>query len=198
MGATAGKGGQQQAPGPPEATAGAATSSAAVALASRGEEEGEAEDEEEEEAVPDPDQQRKAKQMVTAFVKQMVRGRRMTVVTHSGKHKTILLSLSRGLDALTVKAGDQARRILLADVCGIHAGEEAEGVSTPVDELCATLVLASKDTVSFRFPDLEARDTFVMCVLMFVQRQQEEAGEGGSQVDDDEDGDLDDLFCTRR
>eukprot|EP00930_Biecheleria_cincta_P004638 TRINITY_DN105557_c0_g1_i1.p1 TRINITY_DN105557_c0_g1~~TRINITY_DN105557_c0_g1_i1.p1 ORF type:complete len:232 (-),score=51.60 TRINITY_DN105557_c0_g1_i1:29-643(-) len=116
------------------------------------------------------EQRQQAKQMVKDFVKEMVRGRKMNVMTQAGQLKTCVASLSRSLDALKIKVANQTRTIALRDIDEIAPGAEVEGISTPLDELCATLLLTD-DCITFRFVDLNARDTFVMCLLMFCNSQ---------------------------
>mmetsp|Transcript_53470 Transcript_53470/g.106431 ORF Transcript_53470/g.106431 Transcript_53470/m.106431 type:complete len:237 (+) Transcript_53470:179-889(+) len=117
-------------------------------------------------------QRHEAKQVVKEFVTDMRKGRKMTVMTQSGQLKTCSAYLNRGLDTFSIKVGGQKRNILLKDVEEIHAGsEQIEGVDTPLDELCATLMLVSDDCITFRLNDVNARDTFVMCLLMFCNRQ---------------------------
>lgn len=63
------------------------------------------------------------------------------------------------------------RVVELRDVEEIHPGADVQGIDTPVDELCATLILTQGDCITFRLADLNARDTFVYCVLMFCNSQ---------------------------
>mmetsp|Transcript_96279 Transcript_96279/g.171019 ORF Transcript_96279/g.171019 Transcript_96279/m.171019 type:complete len:199 (+) Transcript_96279:84-680(+) len=116
------------------------------------------------------EQRREAKQVVKEFVKEMVKGRKMNVMTQAGQLKTCVASLTRSLDAIKIKVGNQTRSIALRDIDEIAAGADLEGISTPLDELCATLMLTD-DCITFRFVDLNARDTFVMCLLMFCNSQ---------------------------
>jgi len=113
-------------------------------------------------------QRQEAKQVIKEFVKDMVKGRKMTVMTQSGQVKTCSAYLNRGLDTFSIKVSGQKRKILLKDIEEIHSGSERiEGVDTPLDELCATLMLVSDDCITFRLNDVNARDTFIMCLLMF-------------------------------
>lgn len=121
------------------------------------------------------EQQKKARQMVREFTTEMVKGRKLDVVMKTGKRTRCACSLTRALDALKVKAGGEERRIELVDVETLHVGDEPlENIETPLDELCATLVLASTEAITFRFPDVNDRDTFVMCIMMFIQRHQQD------------------------
>eukprot|EP00913_Durusdinium_trenchii_P023717 g22277.t1 len=80
--------------------------------------------------------------------------------------------MSRSLDALKVKLAGHSKTIGLADVAEIHVGSGLKRVDTPLDELCVTLILASQDALTFRLEDVEDRDTFATCLMMFVQRAQ--------------------------
>ncbi|CAJ1376592.1 unnamed protein product [Effrenium voratum] len=127
-------------------------------------------------------QKKQAKKMVKVFVKEMVRGRKLEAVLKTGKRKACACSVSRSLDALKVKLAGHSRTIALVDVAEIHAGTGLKRVDTPLDELCVTLILASQDAITFRFEDVEERDTFAACLMMFIQRAQgaelEDQGEG--------------------
>merc|ERR1719443_2504465 len=71
--------------------------------------EGEAEEDGEhgEEGHPPPmtaEQHREAKRVINSFVKEMVKGRRMNVVTKDGGIRVVNVYLSRRLDALSIQA----------------------------------------------------------------------------------------------
>lgn len=113
-------------------------------------------------------QKQQAKSLVKDFVKRMVKGQELSVMVVSGQLKTCTVSLTRKLDTLRIRTGKNKRDIALTDIDEISVGVEVpEGVMTPVDELCATLMLSTEDCITFRLPDVNERDTFVMCLLMF-------------------------------
>lgn len=114
------------------------------------------------------EQHREAKKVINTFVKEMVKGRQMSVVTKSGGARDVSVSLSRRLDSMTVQAGGSTRQIKLEDIDEIMLGEDGPTIDTPLDELCATLALASDEYITFRLPDHSHRDTFAMCLMMFV------------------------------
>mmetsp|Transcript_71472 Transcript_71472/g.115316 ORF Transcript_71472/g.115316 Transcript_71472/m.115316 type:complete len:220 (+) Transcript_71472:125-784(+) len=149
------------------------------------------EEEEEVDEAALKEQRKKAKKMVKHFVSDMVRGRKLEVVLKTGKTKNCACSMSRALDTLKIKVGNHSRRIPLIDIQEIHAGSGLKRVDTPLDELCVTLILVSEDAITFRFAEVEERDTFAACMLMFVQRlQADEDAEG----EDFEAGDDDSLL----
>lgn len=114
------------------------------------------------------EQRREAKVVIKEFVKEMVKGKKMNVMATSGQLRSCAVSLSRKLDVIKIKVGHQVRKVPLSDVDEIHSGTEPADIDTPLDELCATLALLSGECITFRFPDVVQRDTFVMCLLMFA------------------------------
>ena len=88
--------------------------------------------------------------------------------------EVVLLFHSPVLCCSSVKGGHETkvRRILLKDVAGIFAGQQPEGLTTPLDDLCATMVVRPHcEMISFRLEHINARDTFVMCMMLFAQSQ---------------------------
>jgi len=123
------------------------------------------------------EQRGEAKRIIKEFVRTMVKGRSLTVVPASGNARTCFVSMSRKLDTLKIRASEkkdqQARPIALVDIEEILVGTDVggsqacEGLETPLDDLCVTLVLTSLDCITFRMPDMDSRDTLVMCLTMF-------------------------------
>mmetsp|Transcript_121807 Transcript_121807/g.190262 ORF Transcript_121807/g.190262 Transcript_121807/m.190262 type:complete len:215 (+) Transcript_121807:133-777(+) len=122
------------------------------------------------------EQQKEAKRIIKEFVRTMVKGRQLTVVPVSGKPRSCFVSMNRKLDTLKIRANQNdknSRAIPLADIEEIVVGTDTagsqacEGLETPLDDLCVTVVLASLDCITFRMADMEARDTLVMCLGMF-------------------------------
>jgi len=118
-----------------------------------------------------PTQAPQAKSIIKCFVKEMVKGKEINVLAPSGDVKMCSISLNRNLDKLTIKMGSASRKIPLKTVDEIHKGADASSINQFLDELCATLVLTSGDAISFRLADVEARDTFVLCLSTFVNNQ---------------------------
>mmetsp|Transcript_87446 Transcript_87446/g.167666 ORF Transcript_87446/g.167666 Transcript_87446/m.167666 type:complete len:240 (-) Transcript_87446:90-809(-) len=123
------------------------------------------------EAMSAKEQQKQVKKLVKDFVKEMVRGKKMNVMKANGQLTTCSVSLTRSLDELKVKVSGQTRNIPLTDIEEMHAGTEAPDVDTPLDDMCATLMLASGDCISFRLSDINSRDTFILCLTMFCNNQ---------------------------
>eukprot|EP00931_Biecheleriopsis_adriatica_P120748 TRINITY_DN95847_c0_g1_i1.p1 TRINITY_DN95847_c0_g1~~TRINITY_DN95847_c0_g1_i1.p1 ORF type:complete len:167 (-),score=41.58 TRINITY_DN95847_c0_g1_i1:19-519(-) len=142
------------------------------------------------------EQLQQAKAVVRDFVLEMRGGKRMMVLAPSGQLKTTVCSLSKRLDVFRIRKGDQVKRIPLVGIRGIHAGTEPEGLSTPLDDLCATIVISpASQLITFRFEHINARDTFVMCMLLFAQSLgaemggAEEEGEYEEEVGEDDEED---------
>ena len=77
----------------------------------------------------------------------------------------------------------------MKDISGIFPGE-LEGdldLKTPLDDLCATVAVRPRnEMVTFRLEHINARDTFVMCMLLFAQSQGAEMADLGAAEDQDE------------
>merc|ERR1712216_299936 len=80
------------------------------------------------------------KKMVKDFVRGMVKGREMGVLCADGTMKPVLCGLARTLDVFKIKAGDQTRKVRLAEVMRtVHgAPDDLSDLETPLDENCAT------------------------------------------------------------
>jgi len=50
------------------------------------------------------------------------------------------------------------------------------------DSLCVTLVLESGQALGFRFSDEEERDTFALCVTMFIDSRRTDLARGAASV----------------
>ncbi|CAE7268743.1 unnamed protein product [Symbiodinium pilosum] len=139
------------------------------------------------------DQLQEAKTVVRDFVLEMRVGRRMMVLSPSGQLKATTCSLNGDLSIFRIVRASQVRRILLTNIGGVFAGQEPEGLSTPLDDLCATMIIRpSREMVTFRLEHINARDTFVMCMMLFAQSQGAEMmglpqeGEPDEEEEDDE------------
>ncbi|CAE7448196.1 unnamed protein product [Symbiodinium natans] len=137
------------------------------------------------------EQLQQAKTVVRDFVLEMRMGRRMMVLSPSGQLKATTCSLSGDLSVFRITRASQVRRVWLKNIAGIFAGQEPEGLSTPLDDLCATMIMRpSGEMITFRLEHVNARDTFVMCMMLFAQSQGAEITglPGEAQSGDEEDG----------
>merc|ERR1712096_132805 len=97
------------------------------------------------------EQLRQAKVVIKDFVVEMRAGRRMMVLTPEGQLRATTCSLSQGLDVFRIVRGNKVRRIPLIDMIAIHAGQEPEGLTTPLDDMCATVqVKPDGSMITFR------------------------------------------------
>eukprot|EP00746_Dinoflagellata_sp_MGD_P164441 gnl/MRDRNA2_/MRDRNA2_93068_c0_seq1.p1 gnl/MRDRNA2_/MRDRNA2_93068_c0~~gnl/MRDRNA2_/MRDRNA2_93068_c0_seq1.p1 ORF type:complete len:301 (+),score=82.62 gnl/MRDRNA2_/MRDRNA2_93068_c0_seq1:48-950(+) len=114
------------------------------------------------------EQQKQAKSVIKEFVKEMVRGRKMNVISKGGAVRSCTVSLARKLDSLKLQLGNNTKKIALSEIADIHIGQDGPSIDTPLDDMCCTMALTAGECLTFRFPDVTARDTFAMCMLMFV------------------------------
>ena len=114
------------------------------------------------------------KAIVTKFVQEMVKGKEVEVVILSGERVMCFCKLSRALDVIKVKVAGHERSIPLLDVENIAIGADVKEIeiSTPVDDLCVSLMQVSGDCISFRLPDMDSRDTFAKSIHVFRDKLQ--------------------------
>lgn len=114
-----------------------------------------------------------AQKVVADFVKRFVKGVPLKVLSVSGGEAECIATLDRKLTSLSIarsaKKDAKKRSILLADVLEICIGQDTtEETDFQLDDGCVTLFLNDGSAVAFRFEDDEQRDTFALCMSMFV------------------------------
>mmetsp|Transcript_12006 Transcript_12006/g.28733 ORF Transcript_12006/g.28733 Transcript_12006/m.28733 type:complete len:233 (-) Transcript_12006:110-808(-) len=107
-----------------------------------------------------------------AFVREMVRGRQLGVIAPDGSLRTCACSLDKRLKHFVIELKGSVRRIALSELTEVYQGNEPEDIETPLDELCATLMLESGECISFSFEDISSRERFAMCLQILVDGQQ--------------------------
>lgn len=107
-----------------------------------------------------------------SFVKGMVRGREMNVLSVDGQLRACTCSFDRKLRNYNIVISKETRSIPLAKFREVFQGTEPEDIATPLDELCATMVLESGECLSFRFKDVAERENFAMCLQIIVDGHQ--------------------------
>lgn len=120
-----------------------------------------------------------AQQVVKSFVRGIVKGRVISVLSTQGGTAECLVTLDRKLTTLSVqragKKDSKKRNVPLDKIAEIAVGEDVrDQVELEVDETCVTLLLDDGQAIGFTFPDLEARDTFALCLSMFVDGRRAE------------------------
>lgn len=97
---------------------------------------------------------------VKEFVRQMVKGREMGVLRADGAVKPVLCGLTRTLDVFRIKAGEDIRKVKLAELMRVIHGspDELSDLETPLDNSCSTLELESSECISFKFAERQARE----------------------------------------
>lgn len=113
----------------------------------------------------------RVQQAMKTFVRTMVRGRQMGVVSPDGQMRTCSCSLDKRLKHFVIELKSSVRQIPLAEMAEVYQGTEPEDIDTPLDELCATLTLESGECITFHFDDIPAREHFAMCLQVLVDGQ---------------------------
>eukprot|EP00927_Polykrikos_kofoidii_P025854 TRINITY_DN23168_c0_g1_i1.p1 TRINITY_DN23168_c0_g1~~TRINITY_DN23168_c0_g1_i1.p1 ORF type:complete len:316 (+),score=55.58 TRINITY_DN23168_c0_g1_i1:66-1013(+) len=126
-----------------------------------------------------PEAPGQAQAVVKNFVKTYIKGQEISVLSMTGSLASCLVSLDRKLTVLSLqragKKDAKKRGVPLEDIGEVCVGKEgADDVDLPLDELCVTLLLADGQAIGFRFADVEERDTFALCISMFVDGRRAE------------------------
>mmetsp|Transcript_10892 Transcript_10892/g.29098 ORF Transcript_10892/g.29098 Transcript_10892/m.29098 type:complete len:275 (+) Transcript_10892:163-987(+) len=122
-----------------------------------------------------PARQREAQriqQAVKTFARSMVRGQQMGVISPDGQLRTCSCSLDKKLKNFVIELKGSVRKIPLSEMAEVYQGKEPEDLETPLDDLCATVMLQSQECISFHFADIPAREHFAMCLQILVDGQQ--------------------------
>jgi len=111
--------------------------------------------------------------IIKAFVRSLVKGRKIEILQAGGGSTPCIAFLDRKLTELSLARGDKPdgkrRGIPLEDIREIVVGDDvSDDFELYTDELCAALVLESGQAMGCRFVDIEERDTFALCLSMFV------------------------------
>jgi len=115
----------------------------------------------------------KAQHVVKRFVRDFVKGKAINVLTVNGSTTECIASLDRKLTTLSLqrsgKKDAKKRGVPLHGITEVCVGEEAgDEIDLPLDEHCVTLLLEDGNAVGFKFNDIEERDTFALCLSMFI------------------------------
>mmetsp|Transcript_123759 Transcript_123759/g.214549 ORF Transcript_123759/g.214549 Transcript_123759/m.214549 type:complete len:241 (-) Transcript_123759:354-1076(-) len=122
-----------------------------------------------------PESQRevaKIQSQMKSFVKSMVKGREMNVLSVDGQLRACTCSFDRKLRNYNIVISKETRSIALSRFREVFQGLEPEDIATPLDELCATFVLDNGECLTFRFNDVEERENFAMCLAIIVDGYQ--------------------------
>lgn len=116
------------------------------------------------------------KRVIKKFVQSMVKGQQIdVVVAGSQKQRTVVVSLNRELDCLTIKGkmGDKnLREIPLAMVDAVHVGAGAPAANghRDAESMLVTLKLCNQQCIKFCAKDKTERDALAMCLTLFSDR----------------------------
>jgi len=110
----------------------------------------------------------KMQSQMKMFVKGMMKGREMSILSVDGQLQLCICSFDRRLRNYKIMISKETRSIPLSKFQEVYQGVEPAEIATPLDDLCATLVLDNGECLSFRFKDIAERETFAMCLQTIV------------------------------
>mmetsp|Transcript_69378 Transcript_69378/g.136144 ORF Transcript_69378/g.136144 Transcript_69378/m.136144 type:complete len:194 (-) Transcript_69378:109-690(-) len=108
----------------------------------------------------------KLQHMIRDFVMEFLQGVYLDAVLEDGTLVPCKCIMDSKLSVLLLQVHSTTRTIDLTSIQEICSGRELRDlqVTTPLDDLCATLVMADDQCVSFKFPDVQAREHFATCM----------------------------------
>lgn len=119
-----------------------------------------------------------AQVVVKNFVRGLVKGRRVELLATKGGTAECTLFLDRKLTTLSLQRGkgdSKKRAVPLEDISEIAVGAESgEEFGLATTDMCVVLILDGGQAIGIAFPDEEERDTFALCLTMFVDGRRNE------------------------
>mmetsp|Transcript_11689 Transcript_11689/g.19830 ORF Transcript_11689/g.19830 Transcript_11689/m.19830 type:complete len:323 (-) Transcript_11689:12-980(-) len=117
-----------------------------------------------------------AQLIINAFVDGLAKGRNLPLLSKSGVTSSTV-QMDKARTALSIRANGRMQRVPLESIMQISVGaENAVDFDLPLHDLCVALLLEDEQTIyAFEFEDDEARDTFALCLGMFVDQRRSEA-----------------------
>jgi len=108
----------------------------------------------------------KLQHMIRDFVMEFLQGVYLNAVLEDGTLVPCKCIMDSRLSVLMLQVNATNRHIDLTSIQEICSGRELRDlrVTTPLDELCVTLVMADDQCVSFKFDDVQAREHFSTCM----------------------------------
>lgn len=116
--------------------------------------------------------------IVKRFVQKMVRGRELKMLSTTGRSLRCLVVLDRDIRHISIqlagKKDAKQRFVNLKSIEQIYVGQDVAEIEL-VTELSVTFVLEGGQAIAFDLDDEEERDTFAMCMQMFVDANRKDA-----------------------
>ncbi|CAE7227616.1 unnamed protein product [Symbiodinium natans] len=123
---------------------------------------------------------------ISAFTKDLVRGRKVGVVALNGSAVDCWIALDKQLRYLVIqrlgKKEAKRRAVSLESVDQVCIGDEAQEESgLPLNDLCVCFLLQEGQAIAFNLGNLQERDTFALVMSMFIDHRRTEAEEKKTQ-----------------
>mmetsp|Transcript_135429 Transcript_135429/g.235527 ORF Transcript_135429/g.235527 Transcript_135429/m.235527 type:complete len:209 (-) Transcript_135429:163-789(-) len=108
----------------------------------------------------------KLQNMIREFVKEVLQGVFLDVVLEDGQTMSCRCCMDNKLTVISLQVRDIVRQISMTEIQEICSGKELRNLrtTTPLDDLCTTLVMSNDQCVSFKFKDVPAREHFATCM----------------------------------
>jgi len=108
----------------------------------------------------------KLQHMIRDFVMEFLQGVYLDAILEDGTLVPCKCIMDSKLSVLMLQVNSTTRTIQLTNIQEICSGRELRDlqVTTPLNDLCATLVMADDQCVSFKFADVQGREHFATCM----------------------------------
>jgi len=108
----------------------------------------------------------KLQNMIRGFVREVLQGVHLDVVLEDASLMPCRCCMDNKLSVLSLQVGDIVRHIAMTSIQEICSGKELKHIrtTTPLDDLCATLVMRNDQCVTFKFKNVQAREHFATCM----------------------------------
>jgi len=113
-----------------------------------------------------------------SFSADLVKGCMINVLKQNGELSNCFCTMTQKLDGFRIKLSKDSREftdIPLASIVETVSGKNTAGtemcskLATPLDDHCVTWALKDGNCISFKFPSLQARDSFTSCMDAFIE-----------------------------
>mmetsp|Transcript_26509 Transcript_26509/g.61862 ORF Transcript_26509/g.61862 Transcript_26509/m.61862 type:complete len:371 (+) Transcript_26509:112-1224(+) len=143
------------------------------------------------------DEDAAAEVIITQFKKDMFKGMNLPLVTGDKGESQCQVKLNKRLTTLTMTSMQKKRTVKLRNISQVFVGEESAAQSKiPADPMGVTLLLDSGKVYGFQFTDEDTRDTFGMCLAMFVDDAKIMPCDAAPEGDDEENQGEKDAMVT--
>lgn len=127
-----------------------------------------------------------AQKVIKQFVKTMVKGMEVNVLSLDGNTVACCVQLDKKLTMLSIQRANRSdakkRQMPLETIVEVIVGEDVHGTPLPTNDMSVSLLINDGQCIAVVFEDIEFRDTFALCLSMFVEGRRSEVARGAGRA----------------